>query len=251
MLDRLERAFAGQRQFLDDAGHELRTPITIVRGHLELMDAGDPVDVAESRALVLDELDRMGRLVDDMVLLARSEQPDFLHLAEVEVGVLVDEVLDKARALAPRTWVIDARAEVPVRADPQRLTQAMVQLVSNAVRHTGDGDTIGLGSRAEGSCVRIWVRDTGAGVPQQDRERIFARFQRGTTSAGEGSGLGLSIVRAIAEAHGGTATVEAADAGGARFVLSLPRRDAARRTETTRDDDASRDTVEIPVVRPT
>jgi signal transduction histidine kinase len=248
MLDRLERAFSDQRRFLDDAGHELRTPITIVRGHLELMNAGDPADVAESRALVMDELDRMSRLVDDMVLLARSEQPDFLRVTDVEIGALVDDVLDKARPLAERTWVVDARMDEPLTADPQRVTQALLQLVSNAVRHTGTSDTIGLGAAAAGGAVKVWVRDTGPGVPPADRERIFARFQRGHSSSGDGSGLGLSIVRAIAVAHGGSATVESTAHGGARFVLWLPRRQPS--TVTTVVPRLADDTVDLPAVAP-
>jgi signal transduction histidine kinase len=245
MLDRLQHAFADQRQFLDDAGHELRTPLTIVRGHLELMDAGDPTEVAESRVLVLDELDRMSRLVDDMVLLAKSEQPDFVRPREVELGVLVDEVLDKARPLAERSWVLDARADAQVAADPQRLTQALVQLVSNAVRHTGPGDTIAVGAAVLASGVRVWVRDSGPGVPAADRERIFGRFERGSGS-GEGRGLGLAIVRAIAEAHGGTATVEPVSGSGARFVLTLPLTCLLSRPRSGE----THDTVPVPVVSP-
>ncbi len=242
MLDRLQHAFADQRQFLDDAGHELRTPLTIVRGHLELMDAGDPAEVADSRLLVLDELDRMTRLVDDMVLLAKSEQPDFVRPREVELGVLVDEVLDKSRPLAQRTWVLDARADALLAVDPQRLTQALLQLVSNAVRHTGPGDAIAVGAAVTSGGVRLWVRDTGPGVPDADRERIFGRFERGPGS-GEGRGLGLAIVRAIAEAHGGTATVEPVAGSGARFVLRLPTT-CVRRRRSDRDHD----TVPVPVV---
>lgn len=109
MLDRLEAAFAGQRDALDDAGHELRTPITIIRGHLELMDSADPADVAEVRSLVLDELDRMHRMVDDLVMLAKAKRPDFVHPRPVELDLLVDDVIDKASALADRQWRVDAR----------------------------------------------------------------------------------------------------------------------------------------------
>jgi signal transduction histidine kinase len=222
MLDRLEAAFVNQRQFLDDAGHELRTPLTVVRGHLEIMDEGDPDDVAASRTLVLDELDRMSRLVDDMVLLAKSARPDFVHVRVVEVGALVDEVLDKSRALASRHWLLDRRADARLLADPQRLTQALLQLVSNAVRYTGEGDVVALGSRVDHGAVRIWVRDSGPGVRPEDAERIFERFERGAGAEGEGSGLGLAIVRAIAEAHGARAFVEPVPDGGARFVLLFP-----------------------------
>lgn len=228
MLDRLERAFVGQRQFLDDAGHELRTPITVVRGHLELLDAADPHDVDVTRDLVLDELDRMSRLVDELVLLAKAQRPDFLQLETFDVGVLVDEVLHKARGMAPRRWVLDHRAAGDIVGDPQRVTQALLQLAANAVRHGNPDGTIALGSAFDGFEVRLWVRDDGPGVAPEDAERIFDRFSRGAGTRGEGSGLGLAIVQAIAQAHGGQAHVEDAPGGGARFVLTLPADPAVR-----------------------
>ncbi len=219
MLDRLEEAFATQRRFLDDAGHELRTPITIVRGHLELMAVED---LPETRALVLDELDRMSRLVDDLIMLARAERPDFLRPSFVDVSALTDEVLDKARGLAPRRWRCDARADVSIAADSQRLTQAMLQLAANAVAQTGPNDSIAVGSALRPGCVELWVRDTGPGVAPADAERIFRRFERAGNSAGDGAGLGLSIVRAIAVAHGGTVRLQSTPGHGATFTLELP-----------------------------
>jgi two-component system, OmpR family, sensor kinase len=223
MLDRLEEAFAAQRRFLDDAGHELRTPVTIVRGHLELMNRDDPRDVAETTALVIDELDRMGRLVDDLSTLAKTERPDFLHPVPVDVGSLTDDVLDKVRGLGEREWVLDERAVERVRADPQRLTQAVAQLAANAVAHTQPGDPIGVGSSVGDGILRFWVRDTGTGIPAEELPRIFRRFVRGEgRERSEGSGLGLAIVRAIAEAHGGRVVVLSAPGAGATFTLELP-----------------------------
>ena len=236
MLDRLETAFAAQREFLDDAGHELKTPLTIVRGHLELMDPDDPVDVAETRALLLDELDRMGRLVQDLILLAKAERADFVEVGPVDLGPFTDEVLDKARALGPRDWRVDHRAEGVVHADGQRLTQALLQLGHNAVKFSEPGSTIAIGSRLDDE-VRLWVRDEGPGVRQEDAERIFGRFVRGGSEqpsgpgpgpgpepGGEGSGLGLAIVRAIAEAHHGRVEVAPAHPTGAVFTVVLPLR---------------------------
>ncbi|WP_109505253.1 sensor histidine kinase [Nocardioides speluncae] len=227
MLDRLEDAFANQRRFLNDAGHELRTPITIVRGHIELLDVADPEEVTETQALVLDELDRMSRLVEDLVVLAKAERPDFLRIGRVDVGQLTEDVFDKARALGDRDWRIDELAGATVTGDGQRLTQALVQLAENAVKFTQDGDEVAIGSAASGDLVRLWVRDTGPGVPAGDEERIFDRFQRGPGSArADGSGLGLAIVRAIAEAHGGRAWLDRSPdeevCRGARFVLEIP-----------------------------
>jgi signal transduction histidine kinase len=233
MLDRLEEAFATQRQFLDDAGHELRTPITIVRGHLEILDVRDPAEVADTRELVLSELDRMGRLVDDLVTLAKSRRPDFVRPARMDVGRLTDEAYDKARALGERRWVVDERADLELEADEQRLTQALVQLAHNAVKVTQPGDTIALGSSIDDGVVRLWVRDTGPGVSERDVERIFSRFARGEdVRDAEGSGLGLAIVAAIAESHGGRVDVRSRPGHGATFTLVIPREREMRATAT-------------------
>lgn len=223
MLDRLERTFASQREFVQDAGHELRTPITIIRGHLELM-GDDPVARRETVELVLDELQRMSRLVDDLLLLARADRRDFLVLAPVDVAHLTVEAADKARALGPRAWQLDEVAQGCLCGDRQRLTQALVQLAANAVQHTGPEDTVALGSRRDAGQVRLWVRDTGPGVPDEDREHIFQRFGRGRRARrrSEGAGLGLPIVRAIAEAHGGRVDLDSRPGQGATFTLVLP-----------------------------
>ena len=222
MLVRLEDAFVGQRQFLDDAGHELRTPLTVLRGHLEVLDQGDPHDVAETRALLLDELDRMSRLVGDLILLAKTGRPDFLELRPVSLERLTHTVLAKARGLGDRTWRLDGAGEAILPMDEQRITQAVLQLADNAVKHTEPGDVVAIGSSVANGWARIWVRDTGPGVPLEDQERIFDRFARSRVSEDdEGFGLGLSIVHAIAEAHAGTLTVEDAVPTGACFVISL------------------------------
>jgi two-component system, OmpR family, sensor kinase len=222
MLARLEDAFVGQRQFLDDAGHELRTPLTVLRGHLEVLDQGDPDDVARTRTLLLDELDRMARLVGDLTLLAKSGRPDFLDVRAASLERLTHTVLAKARALGERSWRLDGAVEAFVPMDEQRITQAVLQLADNAVKHTRPGDEIAIGSSCEDGWARIWVRDTGSGVPAGDQQRIFERFARGEVGKDdEGFGLGLSIVSAIVEAHDGTVTVEEADPNGACFVISL------------------------------
>jgi signal transduction histidine kinase len=223
MLDRLEGAFGTQRQFLDDAGHELRTPVTILRGHLELMNEHDPAEVVATRSLLLEEIDRMSRLVDDLIVLAKAQRPDFVRPVVTQLGGLLDSVADKVVGLAPRRWTVDARAEGAVSLDPQRVTQALLQLATNAVQHTCGDDEIALGSRHRPGYVDLWVRDTGPGVAAEDAERIFARFQRGgATRTEDGSGLGLSIVTAIAAAHGGSVTLSSSPGRGATFTLTLP-----------------------------
>ncbi|MGW9492814.1 sensor histidine kinase [Streptomyces prasinus] len=232
MLDRLERAFATQRRFVDDAGHELRTPITIVRGHLELM-GDDPAEREETVRLVTDELDRMSRIVEDLLLLAKAERPDFVTPEPVQVAELTADVFVKARTLGERDWRLDGVADREAGLDPQRITQAMVQLAQNAVQHTTAGQTIRIGSRAEGSRIELFVADSGSGVRPEDREVIFERFRRGTVrrgSRGSGAGLGLSIVRAIAEGHGGRVRLHDTEGGGATFVLTLDRSQEEART---------------------
>ncbi|MET7294088.1 HAMP domain-containing sensor histidine kinase [Streptomyces griseoloalbus] len=223
MLDRLERAFAAQRQFVDDAGHELRTPITIVRGHLELM-GDDPAEREETVRLVTDELDRMSRIVEDLLLLAKAERPDFVTPEPVQLAELTADVYVKARTLGERDWQLTDIADREAELDPQRITQAMVQLAQNAVQHTTVGQTIRIGSRAEGHRIELYVADSGPGVRPQDRELIFERFRRGTArrgARGSGAGLGLSIVKAIAEGHGGRIRLYDTEGGGATFVLTL------------------------------
>jgi len=223
MLDRLADGFATQRAFVDDAGHELRTPITIVRGHLELM-GDEPQDRQETVALVTEELDRMARIVDDLLLLAKAEQPDFVQLRPVELSDITTELLMKARALGERDWRLDSCASGTFLADPQRLTQAVLNLARNAVEHTAPGAEIALGSVRRDGAVRMWVRDTGPGVNPAERDRIFERFARGRGGPrrSEGAGLGLSIVRGIADGHHGRFELDRPPGAGATFTLVLP-----------------------------
>lgn len=228
MLDRLENAMISQRQLLDDVGHELRTPVTIVQGHLELMDPSDPADVSQVRDVAMDELDRMGLLINDLVLLAKSNRADFLNPEPTPVGALLDDLHDKARALGDRQWLVGARAEETVLLDPRRITQAILQLCSNAVKFSEAGSTITLGSSlsqvAEGpTMLRFWVRDEGIGIEPADQQRIFDRFGRGANSKRiEGSGLGLNIVSAIATTHGGSVNIISKPGQGSTFFIDIP-----------------------------
>jgi two-component system, OmpR family, sensor kinase len=222
MLDRLEEAFASQKAFISDAGHELRTPITIIRGHLDVM-GDDPEERRETLELVSDELDRMVRLVNDLLLLAKASRPDFLQPETVDLDDLTHELFAKASALAGRDWRLAGVGSGRVVVDRQRLTQAMMNLSQNAVSHTGEGDAVELGSDLRNGTVRLWVRDTGPGVPEREQARIFERFVRLDRAPGaEGSGLGLAITQAVAEAHGGRIELDSRPGEGARFTLIIP-----------------------------
>lgn len=223
MLDRLERAFATQRAFIADAGHELRTPITVIMGQLELM-GDDPEDRRQTLAVVDDELKRMARIVEDLLLLAKTQQPDFVEPESVELSDYTTEVLMKSRTLGERNWVLDACAEGTVRFDPQRVTQAMLNLTRNAAEHTEPNTEIGVGSAITDEGLVFWVRDQGPGLSEADQERIFQRFARGPRArrVPGGAGLGLAITKAVATAHGGTVRVQSVEGEGARFEIVLP-----------------------------
>ena len=223
MLDRLQTAFASQRNFINDASHELRTPITIIQGHLELL-GDDPQERLETMEIVTDELARMTRFVDDLLLLAKAEQPNFLNLQTVDMSSLTEELYTKATALAERDWRLEHKGVGRIVADRHRLTQAIMNLAQNATQHTNDGDIIALGSDLTNGNARFWVRDTGVGIAVADRERIFERFARGSHSyrCSEGAGLGLSIVGAIATAHGGQVKLKSRLGQGSTFTLIIP-----------------------------
>lgn len=223
MLDRVEGAVDSQRQLLDDVGHELRTPITIVQGNLEIQDVHDPDDVTASRDTALDELDRMRLLVDDLVTLAQAGRPDFVDRTPTDVQELTRSVVAKASTLGTRVWTMDHAADTVVRLDARRITQAWLQLASNAVKYSAEGTKVSIGSQVLDGTLRLWVRDQGLGIAPEDQERIFDRFGRGANSTrAEGSGLGLNIVTAIVRAHGGSVDVQSAVGVGSTFYLDLP-----------------------------
>jgi len=223
MLDRLQAAFADQKEFLADVGHELRTPITVIRGNLETL-GDDPEERREATVVINDELERMSRLVDDLLLLARSDRPDFLRSEPLDLDLLTQELFAKARTLGVRRWLIDQADVGIIHADSHRLTSAVMNLAQNAVRHTRGDQAIAIGSAFRGDQVRLWVRDEGDGIEPNEQVRIFERFAgTGSRSAtGHGSGLGLAIVKAIAEAHGGWVELESELGKGSTFTVVIP-----------------------------
>lgn len=223
MLDRLQFSFESQQEFLKDAGHELRTPITVIRGYLETLKYR-PERQEQTIALAVDELDRMSRLVNDLLLLAKAERPDFLTLKLEELDWLTEELFLKVRSMADRNWNIESKGLTPIRVDRQRITQAVLNLVQNAIRHTQEGDTITLGSAVRGGYASIWVSDTGEGIAPEDQKHIFERFARATACENQGGnfGLGLSIVQAIMQAHQGWIELQSEPGKGSIFTLMIP-----------------------------
>ncbi len=249
MLDRLGDAFAGQRAFVADASHELRTPLTVIRGQLEVLAAqAHPreQEVRRVERLVQAEVARITRLVDDLLLLAKSEQPQFLRPEPVELAPFVRDLWEGIALLgAQRRFELGEVPPGTLRADPDRLAQALRNLVGNAVAHTApESGLVRLQLEPAGAGrLRFVVEDDGPGIGVDQRERVFDRFHRTDTArdrASGGTGLGLAIVRAIAEAHGGTVRARAAATGGARLELELPgftpapRGDAARSSSPAR-----------------
>lgn len=221
MLDRLDGTLDSQRQLLSDVGHELKTPITIVRGHLEVMNPDDPDDARETRELAIDELSRMARLVQDLADSAALHGPSPVQFEPIDTADLVQQIARKGAGVEGATITLVPVADSVAQLDPARITQAVLQLVQNGVTH-GEG-SIEIGSQVDGERLQIWVRDHGPGVADDSKEHIFDRFTRGAGSQSRsGSGLGLNIVQVIARAHGGEASAHDADGGGARFMLSLP-----------------------------
>jgi two-component system OmpR family sensor kinase len=230
MLDRLSEAFAAQRDFIADASHELRTPLTVIRGQLEVLAATDrpsSEDVRHAQRLVSAEVGRTSRLVDDMLLLARSERRDFLHLGEIDLEPFVTDLWTATSLDRERRFELGELARGTLTADPDRLAQALRNLIRNAIEHTSEPDGLVRLEVVEQPAgrVRFAVLDDGPGIEPHQRARIFERFHRTDHSRARktgGAGLGLAIVQAIVQAHGGSIHVGDTPRGGARVEFELP-----------------------------
>ena len=221
-----ERAeiLAKQEHFLHDVSHEMRTPITIARGHLEILRRSGDGDQPEV-SVAIDELSRMERIVEQLLLLVRAGQAEFAATAEeVDLGTLVEDAAMRWAEVAPRVWRVGSLARGTIRTDQDALRIALDALVENAVAHTEETDAIELRAREVGGQIAIDVADEGCGIPPDVLDKIFERFGRAdsahATSRG-GVGLGLAIVDAIAKAHGGRCTVTSSPSGST-FTLILP-----------------------------
>ena len=228
MLDRLEGAFTSQRAFVADASHDLRTPLTIVRGQLEVLSRqSDPTaeDVGRVSSIVATATARMERLVDDMLLLAQAESDEALTFEMCDLRPLLEAEIEGFTETSDRHLEVGEVTDDDVLVDRERLARVVSNLIANAVAHTDSGGTIAVSAVKSAGRVDIAVDDDGPGVPEEMRGRVFDRFARldeSRSSSQGGSGLGLAIVKAIAEAHGGSVACLTSPLGGARFVVRLP-----------------------------
>jgi len=219
------RLLTTQRQFLQDAAHQLRTPITIALGHAELL-ASSLTGHQEGRdvQVVIGELDRLRRISERLLVIAAAADPEFLHPEWVAIDQLAAELIRRWRPTADRRWQLGRLDQVSVLADPERLGMALDALLENAVRHTGTHDVIRLSvmQSSRGGPVRIVVADSGSGIPANQQHLIFDRFRTGDDVQSRGTGLGLPLVRAVARAHGGDVIVRSGPGKGSKFELTLP-----------------------------
>jgi len=227
MLDRLERSYADQRRFVADASHELRTPVAIMRGNIELLRGGklSDADSVESLEMLDTESKRMTRLLDELLSLARLEgsRHEFQLL---DVRTLLEEGAARARRLGDRVLTVECAGGIWINGDPDLLDQALVNVLRNAVAHTRDGGHITLSCDASPIQVLLSVTDDGPGIPQPDLDRIFDRFYRAQgprPGDSGGAGLGLAIAKRLIDLHAGQMSAVNVQPTGARFTIALPR----------------------------
>ena len=228
MLDRLHDAFEDQSRFVSDASHELRTPLAIIRGRSEVLLLKPSLDVEtrEGLGMIRDEAGRMGRLVANMLLLARGDDAFRIDRRPVEMDTLLLEVARQGRVLAQEIEVVIGQIDQAVAlGDADLLKQLLLNLVDNALTHTPPGGRVELALAIAGAEVYLAVSDTGPGIAPAELQRIFERFYRPDRTRSRrsgGAGLGLAIARGIAEAHGGRILVQSVVGRGSTFTLALP-----------------------------
>ena len=219
------RVLERERNLVRDVSHELRTPITVARGHAELIHQTASGQVADDAGIILDELGRLSRIAERLLILAAAEHPEFLRRGPVDLERLIVDLARRWGATAARRWQVRAPIEGMLYADEERLQSSLDALIENAVKFTNEDDRIAIVGRSEGSTAVIEVSDTGDGIPPDQVGRIFDRFSRvdqGRPRGTGGTGLGLAIVKAIAEAHGGSIVVRSELGTGTTFTLRLP-----------------------------
>jgi signal transduction histidine kinase len=219
------RLLIGQREFVRDASHELRTPITVARGHAELIrQAHLNGQVAKDAEVILDELGHLSSLSERLLILTTAGHPGFLSTSAVPIEPFIEGLVRRWTPTAERDWQVRIGTRGTIRADPGRLETALDGVLENAVKATDEGDTIRVSCRADGDDLMIEVADQGRGIAADDLLRIFDRFARVEADRGRrngGTGLGLSITKAIVEAHGGSISVTSDEGIGTTFRIWL------------------------------
>jgi signal transduction histidine kinase len=216
------RLLSAQRRFLQDASHHLRTPVTIALTHAELL-ARDMAGREELRdvQVIIAEMGRLRRLSERLLVIAAADDPDFLRPEPVALDLFALEMVDRWQPAAQRHWQLGTLDDATVRADPERLGLAVDALLENAIRHTSENDVIQMSVICgEDGTVRMIVGDTGTGIAAEELAYVFDRFRTGTNR--KGTGLGLALVRAVANAHGGEVHVRSAPGEGSEFEIVLP-----------------------------
>ena len=227
MLDRIDRVMQAQRRLLADVSHQLRTPLTIARGHLEVLGRSKTTDLAalgESIDVVVDEIVHMGAIVERLLMLGHAMDPDFLETRPVDLRALLGDCYAAASVLEPREYSLGPVPDIVIAVDEDKVRGAILNLVSNAVHATKTGDSIRIGAvineiRRE---IELVVEDSGPGIPIGERALALERFARPGPRTQGGTGLGLAIVRAVSEAHGGSVIIDRSSLGGARVTVVLP-----------------------------
>jgi signal transduction histidine kinase len=228
MLDRLATAMTAQRRLLADVSHQLRTPLTVVRGHLEVLnrsDDRDPASIQDTYELVMDELDHMAVLVERLLMLGRAMEPDLLTSVSADLSELIEGAVESFAVVADRQFVVSPMPEMRMMVDREQLRGAIVNLLENAVHATRDGEVISVEAKLDQGTkeIRVVVEDSGPGIPAAQREAALQRFARPGARDADGSGLGLAIVKAVALAHGGSISIDQSPAlGGARVAIVMP-----------------------------
>lgn len=231
LVARLRAALRAQRQFMADASHELRTPVSIIRTAADVALSRDGRSESEYRETIFtarEQALRLGRLVEDMLVLARADAGGYpIHPTDLDLDEIVDDCRRAVKVLAGERGVqvqSPAGPEMPVRGDADLLRRLLLNLLQNAIQHTPAGGSVTVTTEPAPDIIKLRVSDGGPGIPEADRSRIFDRFVRlDEARTGKGAGLGLPIAKWIAEAHGGTLVLEASGPGGSTFCATLRR----------------------------
>lgn len=229
MASNIETAFASQSRFVSAAAHELRTPLTALQGSLEVLQRGSQDDPAAARSLLQGmhrEVIRLNRLTDQLLALTRLDAPEALHLRSIDLAAFLGDILQQARFLiGERQLRVKRGSTIALQADPDLLTQVLLNLIDNAVQHTDPHGILELGWKTDREVIKLWVSDNGEGIAPDDLPHIFDAFYRGDRARSRrrgGAGLGLAIVQAIVQAHDGTIDVDSQLGQGTRFTFTLP-----------------------------